>query len=78
VHQQPWLKVDESLLVEDEIEVPVQVNGKVKTTVLIPKGSSKEKVKEIIDTLGVLDKYVQENTVKKFIYIPERMISIVV
>jgi len=45
---------------------------------LIPKGSSKEKVKEIIDTLGVLDKYVQENTVKKFIYIPERMISIVV
>ncbi len=78
VHQQPWLKVDESLLVEDEIEVPIQVNGKVKTTVLIPKGSSEEKVKEIIDTLGVLDKYVQENTVKKFIYIPKRMISIVV
>jgi len=78
VHQQPWIEVDESLLVEDEVEIPVQLNGKVKTTILIPKGSSEKEVKEILDTQGVLDKYVQKSDIKKIIYIPERIISIVV
>jgi leucyl-tRNA synthetase len=78
VHQQAWPKVDESLLVEDEIEVPIQINGKVKTRISIPKESTEEEVKEIVNTAGILDQYVQQNTIKKFIYVPGRIINIVV
>lgn len=78
VHQQPWPEVDESLLVENEIEVPIQINGKVKTRISVRRDITEEELKEMIKEKGLLDQYVQQNTVKKFIYIPGRVINIVV
>ncbi len=78
VHQQSWPEIDRNLLVEESIEIPVQVNGKVKTRVVVNKGDDEKRVKEMLEEKGILRQYVQENDVKKFIYIPEKIISIVV
>ena len=48
------------LIVEDEVEIPVQVNGKVKTRILIHKGNTEEEVRKIVEEKGILDEYVQK------------------
>ncbi len=78
VHQQPWPDVDEDLLVENMVEVPVQINGKVKTVIKIPKGSTEEKVKEVLDLEGIISKYVQQNDIKKLVYVQDRVVNIVI
>ena len=78
VHQRSWPAIDKSLLIEDEIEIPIQVNGKVKTRITIKKGISEKEVRDIVEEKGILDEYVQKNTVKKFIYVPEKIINVVV
>ena len=44
---QPWPTYNESLLVDDEIEIVVQVNGKVRAKINIPKDLSKEDMQEL-------------------------------
>ena len=44
---QPWPTFDESLLVDDEVEIVVQVNGKVRAKLNIPKDLSKEEMQDL-------------------------------
>ena len=45
VHQQPWPQVDEAAAMEDSIEIPVQVNGKLRDKVVVPADASEEQIK---------------------------------
>ncbi len=70
-----WPEFDEELCRDDEIEIGVQVNGKVRAAVLIPADASREEaVAKAKEALG--DK-LSGNIVKE-IYVPERIINIVV
>ncbi|AQU78907.1 MULTISPECIES: leucine--tRNA ligase [Planococcus] len=73
-----WPQFDESKMVDDEVEVVVQVNGKVKTKLSIAKDSSKEQ----LETAALADEQVQKATegkqVRKVIVIPGKLVNIVV
>lgn len=73
-----WPTYDESLLVENEVEVVVQMNGKVKTKLVINKGASKEEM----EAAALADEKVQaaigEKTIRKVIAVPGKLINIVV
>ncbi len=75
---EPWPTWDEAKLVEAEIEVPVQVNGKLRATIKVPTGSD---AKVIEDAARASDKVVEHLTGKnvvKVVYVPGRMINFVV
>ncbi|KAA0957997.1 leucine--tRNA ligase [Planococcus kocurii] len=78
VSYENWPQFDESKMVDDEVEVVVQVNGKVKTKLTIAKDSSKEQ----LETAALADEQVQKATegkqVRKVIVIPGKLVNIVV
>lgn len=69
---------DASLLVEDVIELPVQVNGKVRGTMRVPKDISERDVIAAARAVASVAKYLEGVTVAKEIYIAGRMVSFVV
>ncbi|NMH67145.1 leucine--tRNA ligase [Shewanella salipaludis] len=72
-----WPQVDESALVEDSKLIVVQVNGKVRAKITVAADASKESV----EALGMSDehviKYTDGLTVRKIIYVPGKLLSIV-
>ena len=70
-----WPNVDESALVLDEIEVPVQVNGKLRAKIKVSRTACEDEIKE--KALSEVKDYVV-NCVKKIIYSPGRIFNIVV
>ena len=71
-----WPKYDESKTIDDEIEIPVQFNGKVKATVKIPLDAEETNVKEIVkkEVAALLE----GKTVVKEIYVKNKIYNIVV
>ena len=65
---------DESKLEKDELELPMQVNGKMRGTVLIPKTATKEQVEEICFSTGKVEK----EQVKKVIFVPGKIVNFIV
>jgi leucyl-tRNA synthetase len=73
-----WPKYNENIIKEEVNKIAVQVNGKVRSEVLIPINSKEEKVREIVlKDKGVIN-WVGDKEIKRFIYIPGRVINIVV
>jgi leucyl-tRNA synthetase len=73
-----WPKWDESKLVEDEVELAVQVNGKVRSHLVVKKDATKEAIeKEALATPRIQD-LLGGKPVKKVIVVPGRLVNIVV
>ncbi|CAG9464601.1 unnamed protein product [Pedinophyceae sp. YPF-701] len=72
-----WPQVDESLLVEDEITMPVQFNGKKKGTVTVPADATEEVVMAAVRADESVAKFI-DGDVKKVIYVPGKILNIVV
>ena len=78
VHQQPWPTWDERAFVETKISLPVQVNGKLRDQIEIDVNLSEAKVKELALARPKIQKYTEGKEIKKVIFVPKRMVSIVV
>jgi len=74
---QPWPSYDESLLVDDEIEIVVQVNGKVRAKVNIPKDTSKEGMEQIALDNENVKAEIKGKDIKKVIAVPQKLVNIV-
>ncbi len=74
--QQPWPKADPALLVVDELTVAVQVNGKLRGTILVPAGA-KEDVAIALAKEAVASA-IGTQTIVKQIYVPGRIVNFVV
>src|SRR3989344_5373301 len=73
-----WPKWDENLIKDDEVKIVVQVNGKVRTEILISAEDTEEKIKGQALTSEAVAKYTAGENIKKVIYVPGRLINIVV
>jgi len=73
-----WPEYDESKTVDDTVMIPVQVNGKVRATVSIPNGASKEAAIEIAKADEKIKACVDGKTIVKEIVVPGKIINIVV
>jgi len=78
IHQQPWPEPDETALVEDEITVVLQVNGKVRDKVQVPAEMAKEELEKLILSSGKVKQYLEGKTVVKVITVPGKLVNIVV
>lgn len=78
VHEQSWPEVDETALKDETIEVPIQINGKVRGRVEVTKDQSEDAVREAAMALENVQKYVGDKEVKKFIYVPGKIVTIVI
>jgi leucyl-tRNA synthetase len=75
---EPWPTYDESLLAEDTVEVPVQINGKLKGKVVAPTGSNGETLEDLArNDAKIADQLAGKNVVK-VIVVPGRMVNFVV
>ena len=73
-----WPTYDESKLVEDTVEIPVQVNGKVRATIQIAVDASEEDVKKIVHENSNIQTQLEGKTVVKEIYVKNKIYNIVV
>jgi leucyl-tRNA synthetase len=77
VHQQQWPDYDEALCAEEEFELVVQVNGKVRDRVVLPVGTSEDKVHEAVLSRPRIAELLDGGAPKKMIYVPGKILSIV-
>jgi len=77
INVSPWPKWDESLIKDDEIKIAVQINGKVRTEIMIQAENSEEEVKKQVLANEVVVKYMSGATPKKVIYVKGRLVNIV-
>jgi leucyl-tRNA synthetase len=78
VHQQTWPEWDESLAAEEMITLVVQVNGKVRARIEVPADIDKETARETALADEALRRYITDKKVRRVIYVPGRLVNIVV
>lgn len=78
IHLAAWPACDESALVVDEVELAVQVNGKVRATISVPIAMAREEIGEKAQTLPEIQKFTEGKTIVKVIVVPKRIVNIVV
>ena len=76
VHEQPWPEFDLALAAADEVELAVQINGKVKTRITVAADVVEEAIRET--ALEAVSKATEGKNVVKVIVIPDRLVNIVV
>lgn len=77
VHLQPWPKFDEKIFENNMITIPIQVNGRVRSEIEINKDDTEDVVKEKALSDEKINKFIDGKNVKKFIYIPGKIVNIV-
>jgi leucyl-tRNA synthetase len=78
IHTQPWPKVDEPATQEDEITIPVQVNGKLRDRLVFPADATEEEIRSSVLASAVIQKYLEGKTPKKVIVVQKKLVSIVI
>ena len=73
----PWPEFDPLLLVDDEVTIAVQVNGKLRDTLTIPRGLPREELERLALTSDKIARLVGEAVPRKTIVVPDRLVNIV-
>ncbi|EHB6449518.1 leucine--tRNA ligase [Enterococcus faecalis] len=73
----PWPIYDEAALVEDEVEVVFQVNGKLRGKQNVARGLSKEELEQIAMNHEAVKEFIEGKTVRKVIAVPDKLVNIV-
>ena len=76
--QAPWPEPLDEALAQDEVELVLQVNGKLRGSIKIPSGAVKEQVEQLALAAEVAQKYMEGRPAKKVIVVPGRLVNIVV
>ena len=73
----PWPQVDPKAMVQDEIELVLQINGKLRGAIVVPAGASREAVEQLAVGSEVFIKLAGGATPKKIIVVPGRLVNLV-
>ena len=74
---QPWLAYDPALLVEDEVEVVIQINGKLRDKLVVSKDASKEAVEAAALASPKVKEFTDGKEIKKVVVVPGKLVNIV-
>jgi leucyl-tRNA synthetase len=74
----PWPEFDEALLAADEVEIAVQVNGKLRGSITVPADAGKDAVLEAARAQENVARYLENGNVRKEIVVPGRLVNFVV
>ena len=78
VHRQDWVIFDENAIVEDEVEIVVQINGKVREHVKVATNLSKAELEKIAPTLPRIQDLTEGKKIIKIIAVPNKLVNVVV
>ena len=73
----PWPEVDEAALVADEVELVLQVNGKLRGSILIPNDADKEHIEATARAHEAVDRFLEGRPIKRVIVVPGRLVNVV-
>ena len=73
----PWPEFNEEYLVEDEVDIVVQVNGKKRDLMTVPTDYDKAAIEQAALALDSLAPHLEGNTVRKVIVVPGKLVNIV-
>jgi len=77
IHLENFPEVDENLLVDDEVEIGVQINGKMRGRITLSREASEQEALEAAQHQESLVNYLSAGTISKVIYIPGRILNII-
>ncbi len=77
IADQAWPAVDPALLVEDEVTIAVQINGKLRDTLTVPKGAPKEALEEMALASEKVVRILEGKAPRKVIVVPDRLVNLV-
>jgi leucyl-tRNA synthetase len=73
----PWPKFDAALLVEDTLEIPVQVNGKLRDVICVPSNADNATLEAAAKASAKVQEFLVGKTIKKVIVVPKKLVNIV-
>ncbi|GFZ84121.1 leucine--tRNA ligase [Compostibacillus humi] len=77
ISYEPWPTYDEAKLVENEVEIVLQVMGKVRSKINVPKDISKEELEKLALEDSVMQKWLEGKTIRKVIVVPGKLVNVV-
>ena len=78
IHNQPWPKYNPKLIKEETLTLIIQINGKVRDKVEVEADISEERAEELVISREKVQKWIERKEIKKVIFIPGKLINIVV
>lgn len=78
IHKEEWPVYDETKVIDSEVTIAIQVNGKVRGKIEVGLDSAEEDVRKAAEGLSGVQKYLSEGEIKKVIFVPNKLISYVV
>jgi len=73
-----WPSFDLKLTIEDTVTIPIQINGKLRSTINVPQGASEDTIKEKALSDTKTKNYLKNLTIKRWVVIPNKLVNIVV
>jgi leucyl-tRNA synthetase len=74
----PWPQPDPAALEQDEVELVVQVNGKLRGSIRVPKAADRKSIEDLAVANSNVRKHIEGQAIKKVVVVPGRLINIVV
>jgi leucyl-tRNA synthetase len=74
----PWPEIDAAALEQDEIELVVQVNGKLRGTIRVAKAAGREAIEAVALANEQVQKFTAGQSVKKVVVVPGRLVNVVI
>ena len=78
IHEAAWPVYDEDKLQDDMIELPVQIMGKMRGTIMIPAEADQDMILEILKSSDIYAKHVKGKNIVKVIFVPGRIFNLIV
>jgi len=73
-----WPKVDESALIQEEVQLVVQVNGKLRAKLIAPLDAESQSIQEMVLAEEKVARFTDGKTILKFIIVPNKLVNVVV
>jgi leucyl-tRNA synthetase len=78
VHAQPWPVYDPQALIQEQVEMVVQINGKVRERIMVDADASQQDIQDMVLKLNRVQDFIGDKKVAKVIVVPKKLINIVV
>ena len=78
VHKQSWIKFDAAAIAEDEVEIVVQINGKVREHIKVANNLDKSELEKLAPTLPRVQDLIGDKKIVKIIAVPNKLINVVI
>ncbi len=76
--QEPWPQFNPDLGREEQVTIVVQVNGKLRGSLLVPRGSKQEEILQLVSGEEKIQRFIENKSIAKIIFVPDKLLNIVV